>query len=167
MYHKNEDERKKWISNSKECFFSIKPSIDVFSSDKFLPPMVDLRLKFIRSDPSFGIIKNSGNTKEYIVKINKLHLQMRKIMPTEFAKDQFYRRIAMKEAQMAFKSSRIRNFQIPMGSTNSVFSNICNGNLPRSIIIGFVDSAAFSGVSSADGRLLHILNNIWRKFRPG
>ena len=75
---------------------------------------------------------------------------MRKIMPTEFTKDQFYRRIAMKEAQMAFKSSRIRNYQIPVGSTNAIFSNICNGNLPRSLIIALVDSSAFSGISFKD-----------------
>jgi len=40
MYHKDKNERKKWIEESKECFFSLKPSIDIFSSDKFLPPMV-------------------------------------------------------------------------------------------------------------------------------
>lgn len=38
MFHEENDERKKMIESSKECYFSLRPSIDVFNSEKMLPP---------------------------------------------------------------------------------------------------------------------------------
>ena len=75
---------------------------------------------------------------------------MRKILPSEFAKDQFYRRLSMKEAKMPFKSSKIRNYQIPIGSTNSIITNVCSGNLPKALILAMVDTESYSGTNFKD-----------------
>ena len=40
MFNKQDSIRKSWISNSKSCNFSLKPNIDIFNSEKFLPPNV-------------------------------------------------------------------------------------------------------------------------------
>ena len=131
------------------CNFSIKPSIDIFNAEKYLAPNVNLKLKFLRSDPSFGIIKHDS-TNEYIVKITSLKLQMWKMMPTTFTRDQFYKRLALKEAQMAFKSSKIRSYHIARGESNVQFPNICNGTLPKAVLVALVDAGAFSGVNQSD-----------------
>ena len=149
MYEEDETKRKEFIKNSKICNFSIKPSIDVFNSQKFLGPNVSLKLRFLRSDKTFGIIKNTS-TSDYYIKIISLKLQMRKIMPTTFTKDQFYKRLAIKEAQMAFNSAKIRTYQIAKGQTNHTLSNVCNGTLPKHVMIAMVDAGAFSGVEFTD-----------------
>ena len=48
--------RKKLMSNGKKVFFNTRIAIDLFDTDRFLPPNVDIKIKLVRSAEKFGLL---------------------------------------------------------------------------------------------------------------
>ena len=134
------DERKKRCES--KIYFSMILHIDFFQNERYLLPGCEMKLKFIRNDDKFSLLGNTQLTK---IKVNELFLSIRRITldPVEDAK--INSDLEKGPAAYPIDQSRIKTFTIPSGLRNHNISQIFRGQLPRSLIIGFVDTTAYDG----------------------
>lgn len=125
-----------------KIYFSMILHIDLFQSERYLLPGCEIKLKFIRNDDKFSLL---GNTQVTKIKVNELFLSIRRVTldPVEDAK--INSDLEKGPAAYPIDQSRIKTFTIPSGLRNHNISQIFRGQLPRSLIIGFVDTAAYDG----------------------
>jgi len=125
-----------------KIYFSMILHIDLFQSERYLLPGCEVKLKFIRNDDKFSLL---GNTQVTKIKVNELFLSIRRVTldPVEDAK--INSDLEKGPAAYPIDQSRIKTFTIPSGLRNHNISQIFRGQLPRSLIIGFVDTAAYDG----------------------
>ncbi len=125
-----------------KIYFSMILHIDLFQSERYLLPGCEIKLKFIRNDDKFSLLGNTLVTK---IKVNELFLSIRRVTldPVEDAK--INSDLEKGPAAYPIDQSRIKTFTIPSGLRNHNISQIFRGQLPRSLIIGFVDTAAYDG----------------------
>jgi hypothetical protein len=116
---------------------------DFFQCHKYLIPNTEIKLKFIRNSDSFSLIGESG--KAYKIKVNNLRLQVRKIKIDPAYQQRIESQLAVTPALYNVTQSKIKTFNINSGVTSLEIPNIIQGNLPRSVHIGFVTSGAFNG----------------------
>jgi hypothetical protein len=135
-------ERKARTQNQKIHFSNIIHS-DFFQCHKYLIPNTDIKLKFIRNSDSFSLIGEAG--KAYLIKVNNLRLMVRKIKIDPAYQQRIEAQLATTPALYNITQSKIKTFNIPAGATSLEIPNIIQGNLPRSVHIGFVSNGTFNG----------------------
>jgi hypothetical protein len=116
---------------------------DFFQCHKYLIPNTDIKLKFIRNEDSFSLISETG--KVYIIKVNSLRLLVRKIKIDPGYQQTLESQLASTPALYNVTQSKIKTFNIPTGTKSIDIPNIIQGNIPRSVHIGFITSDAFNG----------------------
>lgn len=131
------------ISKHKINFSNIIHS-DFFQCHKYLIPNTDLKLKFIRNEDNFSLI--GDGTKTFKIKVNSLKLQIRKIRIDPTYQRSLEAQLAHTPALYNITQSKIKTFNIPLATKSIDLPNIIQGNLPRSVHIGFVSSDGFNGV---------------------
>ena len=127
----------------KKIFFSNIIHSDFFQCHKYLVPNTDLKLKLIRSEDSFALI--GDGTKTFKVCVKNLKLAIRKIRIDSSYQQTLENQLASQAAIYNLTQSKIKTFNIPTGSKSIEMPNIIQGNLPRSVHIGFVSSEGFNG----------------------
>jgi hypothetical protein len=130
-------------SQLKKITFSNIIHSDFFQCHKYLIPNTDIKLKFIRNSDSFSLLSEAG--KKYKIKVNNLRLQVRKIKIDPGYQQTLESQLVTTPALYNVTQSKIKTFNIPTGATTLEIPNIIQGNLPRSIHIGFVTNGAFNG----------------------
>jgi hypothetical protein len=116
---------------------------DFFQCHKFLLPNTDVKLKLIRNSDNFSLIGEEGKT--YKICVNKLRLQVRKIKIDPAYQQTLESTLATTPAIYNVTQSKIKTFNINTGTTSIDIPNVIQGNLPRSVHIGFVTNDAFNG----------------------
>lgn len=139
---------RKTRTQKKKISFSNIIHSDFFQCHKYLVPNTDIKLKFIRNQDSFSLIGEAG--KSYKIRVNKLRLQVRKIKIDPAYQQTLETTLATTPALYNVTQSKIKTFNIHTGTTSIDIPNIIQGNLPRSIHIGFVTNDAFNGVITAN-----------------
>ena len=145
--------RRKMITNKKKVYFNTRLGVDLFLTDKFLPPNVDIKIKLIRNKPRFGLLYNpttgTGDTqvtKHYNIILKDLKLQMRKVLPTIQERDRYRAKIAREPCYLPYKASRTRQHNILKGITSCTVANVATGILPKTIIFVMItDQAGIHG----------------------
>lgn len=117
---------------------------DFFHCQRYLIPNTELKLKFIRNDDAFSLLAAAG-TEVPNIRISDLRLSMRKIKIDPVYKEAQEKKLLTHPAIYPLTQSKIKTFQIPTGTSSIELPSIIQGNLPRSIIIGFVSAHAFNG----------------------
>ena len=136
-------ERNKLIEKSKQCFFVTPIHIDFFNSERMLPPLIDLKLRFTRANQNFGII--SPDNAMYKIKLVDLKLEMRKVLADIETRKQFEVQLMRNPAIFPYPMSKIRMHTLSRGITSQNLQNIVSGRLPRTIIIGLLHTESYSG----------------------
>lgn len=116
---------------------------DFFQCHKYLIPDTDIKLKFIRNSDDFSLIGEAN--KKYLIKVNSLRLQVRKIKIDPSYQQTIEAQLATTPALYNLTQSKIKTFNINTGVTSIEIPNVIQGNLPRSIHIGFVTGNSFNG----------------------
>jgi hypothetical protein len=101
-----------------------------------------LKLKFIRNDDKFSILGNTLVTK---IKVKELFLTIRRVTLDPMEDTKIISDLEKGPAAYPIDQSKIKTFTIPAQLKNHNISQIFRGQLPRSLIIGFVDMEAFDG----------------------
>ena len=135
--------RRKLISESKKVYFSNRLAVDLFHTDRFLPPNVDIKIKLVRSPETFGILHQEAD-KSFKIVLKELKLQMRKVLPTLEEREQFKARLLREPCYLPFKASRMRHYVIPQGLSSINIPNISNGILPKSVYFVMIHNEAMS-----------------------
>lgn len=131
-----------------KIYFSNIIHSDFFQCHKYLVPNTDLKLKLIRNDDSFAFIGDGAKT--FKVCVRNIKLAIRKIKIDSSYQQSLENQLASQAAIYNLTQSKIKTFNIPTGSKSIEMPNIIQGNLPRSVHIGFVSSDGFNGVINAN-----------------
>ena len=135
--------RREIMINKKKVFFSTRLAVDLFHTDKFLPPNVDMKIKLVRSPEKFGLLQEEDG-KSFKIVLKDLKLQMRKVLPTLEERERFKARLLREPCYLPFKASRMRHYVIPTGVSSINIANISNGILPKSVYFVMIHNQAMS-----------------------
>ena len=130
------------IAKDGKIYFSMILHLDFFQSTKLLLPKCELKLKFIRNEDNFSLL---GATSASKIKIHELKLLVRRITVDPDIASQIESKLEKTPAVYPIAQSKIKTFILNKGSKQERVSNIFRGNLPRSIIVGFVNTSAYNG----------------------
>ena len=151
MYTDTKANRRALIADSKLVFFDFRLPVDLFNSaTTFLPPKVNLQVRCTRNEPTYGIILEDGEVNTYKVRLESLKLITRKVVVSPFALERYNHKLSTQDAVMRFKTGRLRFFQIPKDLTSLNIPGVVTGQLPTSMLIGFVLADSYSGISKKD-----------------
>ena len=135
--------RRSLLTHHKKVYFNTRLAVDLFLTDRFLPPNIDIKIKLVRSPEKFGILHNERD-KGYKIILQDLKLQMRKVLPTLQAREQYKARLLKEPCYLPFKSSRMRHYVIPQGVSSVNIPNIATGILPKTFIFAMIHNQAIS-----------------------
>ena len=135
--------RRNSIINLQKVYFNTRLAVDLFHTDRFLPPNVDIKIKLVRSQEKFGLLQQTQN-KTFKIVLKDLKLQMRKVLPTLQERERFKQRLLREPCYLPFKASRMRHYVIPQGVSSINISNISNGILPKSVYFVMIHNQAIS-----------------------
>jgi hypothetical protein len=128
---------------NKTFYFSNVIHSDFFHCQRYLIPNTELKVKFIRNENAFSLLAAADTILPKLT-ISNLRLSVRKIMVDPLYKAAQDKKIQTHPAIYPLTQSKIKTFQIPTGTSSIEIPSIIQGNLPRSIIIAFVNSNAFN-----------------------
>ncbi|XP_057335056.1 uncharacterized protein F54H12.2-like [Microplitis mediator] len=116
---------------------------DIFNQERFLINGVEMRLRLTRARETFCLMDGSPNGCNFVITEASLIVRRAKISPG----------ILLAHARMLAKTTvkypltrvEVKAVSIPAGVHGETIDNVILGQIPRSLIIGFVDNKAFNG----------------------
>ncbi|XP_022088653.1 uncharacterized protein F54H12.2-like [Acanthaster planci] len=117
---------------------------DIFFQDRFLLNGVNLKLKFHRSKNSFCLMAALPDT-HYKVKIMEASLNLRKVVVSPTLALAHAKTLQSATAKYPLRRVEVKTFSIPLGNQSFSRENLFLGQIPRRVVIGMVDNAAFNG----------------------
>lgn len=133
------------VKGSKTFQLTGRPHVDIFMQDKYLPPGVDIDLKFTKSPTPFHLLGGPvvGNTEVAIIGA-QLHIRKVNVNPAigllhveELQKGEF--------AKYPLRRGVVTTFTVPAGTRSFSRDRLTTGQLPRRVFLGLVTSSSFNG----------------------
>lgn len=115
---------------------------DLFNQDRLMLNGVDLKVKLIRSKDLFNLLSAEPDVKSTIVEAS---LSIRKVQVNPSILMAHNRILEKTTAKYPITRSDIKIVTIPTGLQSKTVDNLCMGQTPKRIIIGFVSNAATNG----------------------
>ena len=118
---------------------------DVFMSERLLLSYVDLKILMNRNVDEFCLMASEADA-DYRVKLTEVYLKIRKVKVNPSIS--IAHELALTKGPAIYPVRRVecKSFIIPAGNPSLRKDNLYNGLVPKTIIFGMVDSAAFNGV---------------------
>jgi len=117
---------------------------DIFAQNKHLINGVELRLKFTRQDARFALMaKDSGQDYNIIIERAILFVKQDKILPS--IREAHIKELEKTNLKIPTRRVELKYFTRSPNVNDLSETEICKGQLPRRIILGFVESKAFNG----------------------
>ena len=117
---------------------------DIFNQDKLLINGVEMKLRLVRSKDSFCLMDASG-TGNFKVKITEAALLIRRVKISPGILIAHAKMLSTTTAKYPLTRVEIKTFTLHSGILGETLDNIILGQLPKRIILGFVDNKAFNG----------------------
>lgn len=127
---------------NKKLYFTIGLHVDFLNSARMLIPGIPLRLKFIRNDDSFSLL---GATKKAKIKVHEIKLDVRRIICDPGVAESIRQSLQTKPVLYPMVQSKIKTYLLNSTTQSQTISQIFNGKMPRSFIVGMVASAGIDG----------------------
>ena len=142
--------RRGWIKGKKlELAGALK--VDLFRQYKLLPSQIDLKLKCVRSDNNFVIVDcftpaaNDVNKGAYKVVIEKAVFKVKKVQLTPSEDFRLIKEIQQAPFQIPVRRSDVIAHTIPPGVRNITIDRLAESSLPRTVLVGLVNSHGYNG----------------------
>lgn len=116
---------------------------DVFNQDKFLMNGVELRVRLIRAKDGFCLMDFAEH--DYKVQIVEASLIVRRVKISPGILIAHAKTLAKTTAKYPLTRVEVKSFVLHSGILGETFDNVILGQLPKRIIIGFVENASFNG----------------------
>lgn len=116
---------------------------DVFNQDRFLLNGVEVRLRLVRSKDSFCLMNNS--VIDYKLHISEATLLVRRVKVSPAILIAHAKALSTTTAKYPITRVEIKTFTMHSGIVADSLENVILGQLPKRVIIGFVDNKAFNG----------------------
>ena len=120
-----------------------RPHVDVLHQDRYLIPGVSMGFKFIRSSAAFHLM-GDGNAYKVVIEDATMFVRKVKLNPS----------VSVEHAEMLNNDKHVKypvrrgiatTFTIGNGLASFNRESVISGQLPRRIIVGFVENTAFNG----------------------
>ena len=122
----------KRILKGKKVYFSSAIPADIFYSDKYLPPNVEIEIKLRRFNPKFGLTHYS-TTKSFNICLQDVKLRMRKALTAVRVHNKINASTA--PCVLPYKDTQLKHYHIPIGSLSYSASFLNGGRkMPVQII---------------------------------
>ncbi|XP_072756028.1 uncharacterized protein F54H12.2-like [Anoplolepis gracilipes] len=115
---------------------------DVFNQDKFLINGVEVRLRLVRSEDSFCLMESNSLSKIHILDANLLVRRAKISAEVLLAHARMLSKVT---AKYPLTRVEVKTFTIHSGVMAESIDNAILGQLPKRIIVGFVNNKAFNG----------------------
>lgn len=115
---------------------------DVFNQDKFLINGVEVRLRLVRSKDSFCLMESNTASKIHILDATLL---VRRAKISAGVLLAHARMLSKVTAKYPLTRVEVKTFTIHSGVVGESLDNVILGQLPKRIIVGFVNNKAFNG----------------------
>jgi hypothetical protein len=115
---------------------------DVFNQDKFLINGVEVRMRLVRSKDSFCLMETNSTSK---IRILDASLLVRRAKITPGVLLAHARMLSKTTAKYPLTRVEVKTFTIHSGLVGESLDNVILGQLPKRLIVGFVDNKAFNG----------------------
>lgn len=135
--------RRDAIENSKKITLIDRLYVDLFQQDRFIPNGVDIRLRFNRAKPAFHLMAHTGSSGK--ISILSMLLWVRKVKPTATVLNAINERLNSESAKFPLRRVEVKTFTIPQGTQSKITDHLFQGQMPKRIVLGFVENAAFNG----------------------
>lgn len=129
-------ERHKAIDTSKKLVLMDRLHIDLFQQEKFLPNGVDVRLRFNRAKPQFYMMTVALSSGK--VPIQSIVMWV----PTPAILNAINQRLNSKTVKYPLRRVEVKTFTIATGSQSKITDHLFQGQMPKRVLIGFVENAA-------------------------
>ncbi|XP_078030988.1 uncharacterized protein F54H12.2-like [Epinephelus lanceolatus] len=136
-------ERGRYTVNSRTVELIAPIHSDLFFQEKLLLNGIDISLKFIRSKDEFALMTAQNN--QYAVKIVSASLFVKKVAVAPAVRLAHSRALQHTNAKYAIDRVALKTFSIPAGTRVCNQENLYMGQIPKFVIMGFVDHEAYSG----------------------
>lgn len=135
--------RQSYLSGGKTVDMIGHLHCDVFNQDRFLLNGVEVRLRLVRSKDSFCLMNNSNT--DYKIHISEATLLVRRVKVSPTILIAHAKALSTTSAKYPITRVEIKTFTMHSGIVGDSLENVILGQLPKRIIIGFVDNKAFNG----------------------
>lgn len=117
--------------------------LDFMASEKYFPPGFSFVLRFHRAPDSFSLMSVAG--KNYKIHFEKAEIHIRYLELHPKLKEAHITRFKTHPVTLNINRTQIRTFAFGPNQSDMYVPNAITGNMPKSIIIGIVDQAAYNG----------------------
>ena len=131
------------INNSKVIVLMDRLHLDLCQQEKCLPNGVDVRLRFNRARPQFYMMTDAGSSGK--VEIQSMVLWVRKVKPAPSVVNLINQQLSTQTAKYPLRRVEVKTFTIPTGTQSKITDHLFQGQMPKLIVLGFVENAAFNG----------------------
>lgn len=117
---------------------------DFLQLNKYIPPGVEITIRFHRSPDAFAIVAHNNNN-QFKVVIEDIKLYVRHVTLSDDIVKQHIKLFEKGPAIFSLNKTILKTIAHPAGLTHVTVPNLFTGLLPKSIIIALVSAASFNG----------------------
>lgn len=117
---------------------------DVFNQDRLLTNGVEMRLRLLRSKDAFCLMDNSKDN-NFKIHLQEASILVRRVKISPGVLLAHANALSKATAKYPITRVEVKSFTLPSGIHGNSLDNVILGQLPKRVIIGFVDNAAFNG----------------------
>ena len=147
------------ITGSKVIVLMDRLHLDLFQQEKCLPNGVDVRLRFNRSRPQFYMMTAAGSSGKVV--LQSMVLWVRKVKPVPSLINLINQQLSTQTAKYPLRRVEVKTFTIPNGTQSKITDHLFQGQMPKLIVLGFVENGAFNGDQGKNP--FHFKNNLVKK----
>ena len=147
--------RRDYIADSRVVDMIGRLHVDMFLQDKFLINGVDVKLRLVRSKPSFALIA-AGNT-EYMITIVNASLFVKKATITPAVHKAHIMALERTTVKYPLRPVECKVYSIPTGALSHTHENLFLGSLPKRLVLCCIDNDAYNGTYATNP--FHAKNN--------
>lgn len=118
---------------------------DVFNQDKFLINGVEMTLRLVRSKNEFCLMQPAAGSINRKIVIKDISLLVRRVKINPNLLIAHAKALSHSTAKYAITRVEVKTFTLHRGILGDTLDNVILGQLPKRIILGFVDNRAYNG----------------------
>lgn len=148
-FNEDADERKKLITQSRECELVGALRLDFFNQPKYLLPGVNVSLKMSRAKDLFAL--TGGGQCNPLIKFLNMRLYVRRVRVNPSVMKAHEDGLTKRNAIYPYTRGEVTSYSVAQGSLAHVKDGLFSGSLlPKFLVVGFVKTTAFNGTGLVD-----------------
>ena len=137
--------RHEFTKSASETHIIAPIASDIMQVNEYLPPNIELKLRFWPANDDFFIMSGEPATERYKYKINDIVLQMTGYEVSDQVLVRHHQILSKTNARLHYKKSVLKSYQIPADLSTWTINHFLQGDIPWDMILGFYNADSFIG----------------------